>query len=190
MKKANTKLILFSLVLVAITTLTKFFLGPNLNWSGFSPVIAIALFAGMIIPERKQSFILPLLALFISDVIIHVLYLNGVFPYAGFYEGQWVNYVLLLLTTGLGWWLKGRRTVNLLVAAVAAPTVYFLLSNFSVWLGGDGTYYSKDFSGLITSYTFALPFYKNALLATVIFLPAILLSYNMAMKGKTALTLG
>jgi len=190
MKKFNTKLILFSLALVAVTTLVKYFLGPDLDWSGFSPVIAIALFAGMIIPERRQSFIIPLMALLLSDVIIHILYLQGAFPYAGFYEGQWVNYLLLLLMTGLGWWLKGRRTVNLLVAAVAAPTIYFLLSNLSVWIGSDGVYYSKDLDGLISCYTLALPFYKNTLLATVLFLPAILLTYNMAVRGRQAVTLG
>lgn len=189
MKKFNTKLILFSLALVAVTTLVKYFLGPDLDWSGFSPVIAIALFAGMIIPERRQSFIIPLMALLLSDVIIHILYLQGAFPYAGFYEGQWVNYLLLLLMTGLGWWLKGRRTVNLLIAAVAAPTVYFLLSNFAVWTGGDGTYYSQNFDGLMTCYTLALPFYKNTLLATVLFLPVILLSYNLVVKNRTVLTL-
>lgn len=189
MKKVNTKLILFSLALVAITTLTKYYLGPNLDWSGFSPVIAVALFAGMIIPERRQSFMLPLLALFISDVIIHLLYLQGSFPYSGFYKGQWFNYMLLLLATGLGWWLKGRRVANLLVAAVAAPTVYFLISNFAVWMGGDGTYYSQDLDGLMTSYTLALPFYKNTLLATVLFLPVILLSYNLVVKNRTVLTL-
>ena len=44
--KSNGRLIIFTLVLVALATACKYFFGPDLDWSGFSPVIAIALFAG------------------------------------------------------------------------------------------------------------------------------------------------
>ncbi|HUR65518.1 MAG TPA: DUF6580 family putative transport protein, partial [Chitinophagaceae bacterium] len=64
------RLILFTLILVAVTTACKYFFGPDLDWSGFSPVIAIALFAGFIIKQKDMAFILPLLALFISDAVI------------------------------------------------------------------------------------------------------------------------
>ena len=97
--KINGRLILFTAVLVALATACKYFFGPDLDWSGFSPVIAIALLAGMIIRQKKMSFILPLLALFISDAAIQFLYSRDLFPYAGFYSGQWVNYLLLLAVT-------------------------------------------------------------------------------------------
>ena len=186
--KFNGRLIVFTLVLVALATACKFYFGPDLDWSGFSPVIAIALFSGFIIKQRDWSFLLPLLALFISDAIIHLLYINGAFKYAGFYEGQWKNYLILMSATLIGWLLKGRRTSSLLVGAIAAPTVFFLISNFGVWMGPQ-TSYSKDFSGLISCYTAGLPFYKNALMATVVFLPLILLSYNYFAQKKTSLTI-
>jgi hypothetical protein len=187
--KFNGRLIVFTLVLVAITTACKFFFGPDLAWSGFSPVIAIALFSGMIIKERNQSFLLPLLALLISDVLIHVLYNMGEFPYAGFYSGQWKNYLILLVSVLIGWRLKGRTYSSLLAGAVVAPTVFFLLSNFGVWMGTTEATYSKDFSGLMTCYAAGLPFYKNAFIATVLFFPAILFTYNYFTKQKAELTL-
>jgi hypothetical protein len=186
--KLNGKLILFTAILVALTSACKFFFGPDLNWSGFSPVIAIALFSGFIIKQRDISFLLPLLALFLSDLCIQLLFKGGAFPYAGFYDGQWKNYLILLVSTLIGWGLKGRNYSSLIVGAIAAPTVFFLASNLAVWMGAQ-TSYAKDFNGLINCYTAALPFYKNSLIATFIFLPAILLCYNYMMRQKVELRL-
>lgn len=187
--KINGRLIGFTLVLVVLATACKFFFGPNLDWSGFSPVIAIALFSGFIIKQKDMSFLLPLLALFVSDAVIQLLYTQGEFPYAGFYSGQWKNYLILMTATLIGWLLKGRSNASLLIGSVAAPTVFFLLSNFSVWMGTTEATYTKDFSGLLASYAAGLPFYKNALIATLIFLPGILLTYNYLTRNKAALTI-
>jgi len=187
--KINGRLILFTLALVALATACKFFFGPDLDWSGFSPVIAIALFSGFIIKEKDMSFLLPLLALFISDAVIQLLYKEGLFPYAGFYGGQWKNYLLLITLTLIGWGLKGRNYKTLGIGAIVAPTVYFLVSNFMVWQAASETWYSKDFSGLMKCYTAALPFFRNSLIATFIFLPVILLLYNLMTKKKTQLIL-
>lgn len=185
--KINGRLILFTLILVALATACKFFFGPNLSWSGFSPVIAIALFSGMVIRQKNISFILPLLALFISDALIQVLYENGAFPYAGFYNGQWKNYTILLSATLIGWLLKGRTNLSLFAGAIIAPTVFFLLSNLNVWLSQE-VVYTKDFSGLMTCYTQGLPFYKNALMATLVFFPVILIIYNFLTRQRAVLT--
>lgn len=187
--KSNGRLILFTLILVALATACKFFFGPDLDWSGFSPVIAIALFSGFIIKQKDMSFLLPLLALFISDAVIQLLYTQNMFPYAGFYNGQWKNYTILLAATLIGWALKGRSVSSLFAGAIAAPTVFFLLSNFGVWLSGVEVTYTKDFSGLMTCYAAGLPFYKNALIATLVFLPVILLVYNYMTKNRAALTI-
>ena len=72
--KINGRLILFTLLLVVLATACKFFFGPDLAWSGFSPVIAIALFSGMIMKQKDMSFLLPLLALLLSDAVIQLLY--------------------------------------------------------------------------------------------------------------------
>ena len=185
--KSNGRLIVFTLILVILATACKYFFGPELSWSGFSPVIAIALFAGFIIKQKDMSFLLPLAALFISDAIIQLLYTQDLFPYAGFYGGQWKNYLVLLLSTLIGWGLKGRSTGSLIAGGIAAPTVYFLVSNFMVWQAASEATYPKTFSGLLTCYEAGLPFYRNSLIATAIFLPVILVSYNYITRKKTEL---
>jgi hypothetical protein len=185
--KSNGRLIVFTLLLVALATACKYFFGPDLSWSGFSPVIAIALFAGFIIKQKDMSFLLPLLALFISDAVIQFLYTQELFPYAGFYGGQWKNYLVLLMSTLIGWGLKGRNYSSLLAGSIASPTVFFLVSNFMVWMASTETVYPKTFSGLMTCYEAGLPFYRNSLIATLVFLPVILVSYNALTKRKAAL---
>jgi hypothetical protein len=183
------RLIIFTLILVAITTACKFFFGPDLDWSGFSPVIAIALFAGFIIKQKDMAFILPLLALFLSDLMIQFLYTQDLFPYAGFYTGQWKNYLLLLSASLIGWLLKGRSYSTLTAGAITAPTLYFLISNFMVWQATTEAVYAKSFDGLLTCYTAALPFYRNSLVATLLFLPVILFLYNYMTRNKVELKL-
>ena len=186
--KINVRFILFTILLVALQVVCKLMFANNLAWSGFSPFIAIALFSGLIIKEKNMSFLLPLLALFISDAVIHVLYLNGRFAFPGFYSGQWINYLLLLSATLIGWILKGKKYSTLFAGAIAAPTVFFLASNFLVWAGSQVTY-TKDFNGLMNCYNAGLPFYRNSLIATIVFLPVILFSYNYLTKKKVVLTL-
>ena len=186
--KLNGRMILFTAILVIITTACKFFFGPSLAWSGFSPVIAIALFSGFMIRDRNMSFLLPLFALFLSDLFIQLLYVQGSFPYEGLYSGQWKNYLVLLSTTLLGWALKGRSYSSLAIGGLAAPTIFFLVSNFLVW-NGINTTYTKDFNGLMTCYEAGLPFYRNALISTLLFLPLILVAYNYISREKLALKL-
>jgi hypothetical protein len=185
--KTNGRLLIFTLILIVLAAACKYFFGPDLAWSGFSPVIAIALFSGFIIKQKDLSFILPLLALLVSDAVIQLLYSQDLFPYAGFYSGQWKNYLILLVATLIGWALKGRSYGSLMIGAVVAPTVFFLLSNFSVWANTTEVIYPKTFSGLLTCYEAGLPFYKNALIATLVFLPVILFSYNYITRSKAEL---
>ncbi len=137
--KINSRQILFTGILVLLATACKYFFGPDLDWSGFSPVIAIALFSGFIMKERNLSFVLPFVALLLSDVFIQFLYSADLFPYAGFYSSQWINYAILLASTLIGWMLKGRNLASLATGAIAAPTAYFLISNLSVCTLPDQT---------------------------------------------------
>ncbi|HSU28082.1 MAG TPA: DUF6580 family putative transport protein [Chitinophagaceae bacterium] len=188
--KINGRLLIFTGILIALAVICKCIFGPDLDWSGFSPVIAIALFSGMIIKERNASFLLPLLALFISDVAIHVLYKMHLFPYSGMYHGQWKNYLIILSCTLIGWGFKGRNYLTIILGAIAAPTAYFLISNFMVWQAVTEAIYPKNFGGLMMCYEAALPFYRNSVVATILFLPAILFLYNYLVRNKAVVRLG
>ncbi len=187
--KSNSRLLIFTLVLIAVATLCKYYFGADLAWSGFSPIIAIALFSGMLISNKGKSFFLPLIAVFASDMIIEVLYSFNLFPYSGFYTYQVFNYALLLGVTLIGWGLKGKSYGRIALGGLMAPTAFFMVSNFGSWAIDTFNIYPDDLSGLVASYEAGLPFYRNALGATLLFLPAIMLCYNGLVKRTTAMKL-
>ena len=50
--------------------------------------------------------------------------------------------------------------------ALSGALIFFLITNFGVWLNGA---YGYEFSGLITSYILALPFFGYTIISTIIF---------------------
>jgi hypothetical protein len=65
----------------------------------------------------------------------------------------------ILLKTKTSWLRVGA-------AVVLGPTSFFLISNYSVWVGG--TMYPRTLAGLATCYAAAIPFYRNDMLSTAI----------------------
>src|SRR6188768_3642053 len=108
MKFSKTLIVLF--ILIIVSTLVKIICAPQINLSGFTAVIAVSLFAGLMIKDKKISFLFPLLALFITDVLLQLLYTMHLFPYAGFYSGQVTNYILFVLVTVVGIAFRNYKT--------------------------------------------------------------------------------
>jgi hypothetical protein len=179
-----TKRIVVALILLT-TVCALYRVVPDRPW-GFAPQIAMAVFSGAIFIRNKQwAFALPLLSMFLSDVLYQVLYSAGVSVMPGFYEGQWQNYLLFGLLTTVGFIIKKVNVLNVLLAAVAAPTVYFILSNFLVWTGGGGLERPKTFAGLMMCYNDGLPFYRNSMYATIFFATVLFGGYYLIQKLGT-----
>ena len=120
----------------------------------FTPIAAIALFGGVYL-NKKYALILPLVAMFISDIFI------------GFHDTMLYVYGSFLLTGLMGLWLrKHKNVVNILGASFASALLFFLISNFGVWIQGM---YARDISGLFQSYVMAIPFFKNMLLGNLFY---------------------
>ena len=139
---------------------------------GFAPQIAIAIFAGAVIKDKKLAFAIPVLCMFFSDMFYQILYASGLSSIQGFYEGQWQNYILFGLITFIGMAIRKMNVLNIFIASITAPTIYFILSNFILWAGWSGTRgygRPKTWDGLIQCYNDALPFYRVSIVATLVF---------------------
>jgi len=189
--KLSVKHVSLVIIFLTITIFSKLFFSTRLEWAGFSPIIAVSLFSGLMIEKKSYTFLLPLLSLIASDSIIQLLYIAKLFPYPGFYSYQLMNYGLLLLSVFIGWMIKAKNYQSLFAGSLLAPTVFFFISNFSVWAAPSETFYPKTFSGLIECLTAGLPFYLHSILATMVFLPAFVLCYNFLFTNtKTILFKG
>lgn len=164
--KLNKSILLTAVILIASASLYR--LIPN-RPLGFAPQIAMALFAGSVIRSRPFAFAVPLLSMFISDLLFELLNIAGISSFNGFYEGQILNYVLLTSLTVFGFLLRSQKTTGIIAASIAAPTVYFILSNLLVWFGGGGYGHPKTFDGLILTYIDGIPFYQGSIYATLVF---------------------
>jgi len=128
---------------------------------GFAPQMAMALFGGAVIKDKKWAFVLPLLSMFISDVLYQVLYMNGLSVIKGFYGGQWINYLLVAGITVFGMLMRKINAVRVAVFSISGSILFFLLSNFAVWAGGGGFGRPKTFEGLMLCYYDGLAFLRD-----------------------------
>jgi hypothetical protein len=122
----------------------------------FTPLAAMALFSGAAFSRKTWSILIPLVAMFISDLAL------------GFHNQMVSVYGSLVLISLIGFALSERRSVGRIVtASVTGSVVFFLITNFTVWL--SSSMYVHSVSGLAECYTLALPFFQNELIGTLVF---------------------
>ena len=140
---------------------------------GFAPQIAMALFAGSVVKDKKFAFLVPLLSMLVSDLIYQILYTYNLTDLKGFYQGQWVNYVLFTAITFIGFLVNKNKVVHIILGSLAGVLFFFFASNFFDWRGGGlditGQPYPKTFDGLMECLSAGVPFLKGSIYATFLF---------------------
>jgi hypothetical protein len=127
----------------------------------FTPMVALALFGGARIANGWLAAAAVMACLALGDVAV------GAFPY----HGMWWVYGAFAACVAIGRVLTARRTVlATLLAALAGGLVFFVISNFGVWLGDM---YPHTPGGLVDCYIAALPFYRNQLVGDLVFTGAL-----------------
>lgn len=163
MFKNNATIGFVSLLILAMAT--RFIPhAPN-----FTAVGAAAIFGGYALSKRWQAFLLPVLIMFLSDLLI-----NNVL-YASFYESfQWFTpgfeymYAAFILSVALGYMQSGKLNVlPMLATGVVASLLFFLITNFGVWQ--TGIMYPKTTAGLVACYVAGLPYLLNTVLGTLVY---------------------
>lgn len=151
MNKQNNTLVLSAGLLIAAAAFTRLFPHPP----NFTALGAMAVFGGSVIKDKKLAFLLPLGALFLSDVCLQLFT-----SVQGFYGvSQFFVYAAFLIITALSTFVKKSSVANIALAALWSGAIFFVISNFGTWVNGD--VYPKTFAGLGACFTAAIPFYKN-----------------------------
>lgn len=136
--------------------------------ANFAPITAIALFAGVYLP-KKWAVLAPLTALVISDAII------------GFYHPVMMAavYGSFVVACYLGILARKQKSVaTIATATLIGSIIFFLVTNAAVW--GFGTMYAKNLSGLMESYTMALPFFRNSLASDLFYVSILMGATELA----------
>ena len=165
----RTKFITISAIIFALAI---FRLLPHLP--NVSPVAAMALFGGAYFADKRMAFIVPFVALFLSDLILG-LHNSMIFVYAGF-----------ALTVAIGFLLQNRVTItNTAFAMVTSSVLFFLLTNFGAWMTSG--LYAKTAGGLMQAYAAGIPFFQNSLLGNLVFAAVIFGGYHLLQKNVAVL---
>ena len=168
LKKVNpTTLITFLFILgtglIRILTNLSSGLSPLSN---FTPIGAMALFGGAYFTQSWKGFALPLLTLFVSDVVLSFTafsqYRTGLL-----YGGWYWTYAAFALMTVVGRFIKTVHVPGVLLGSLACVLIHWIVTDLGVWLGG--TMYPHTMSGYGLCLIAAIPFEWNFLAGTLLY---------------------
>ncbi len=146
------KRVMFITALILVAALSRLIPHP---WN-FSPIESIALFGGAVFANRRAAFLIPLAALFISDVII------------GFHNLMWLVYGCMIITTLLGRVMQNKVNASRIAGfGLLSAVIFFVATNLAVWLGSG--MYPLNTAGLSQCFIAAIPFFKNQLAGVAVY---------------------
>ncbi len=148
----------------------------------FTPINAIALFGASYFAQRYLAFLIPLIGLWLSDMVINnVLYAEYFAHFVWFYPGFYWTYGAFLVSICLSSILLKKITIQkLVITSLISSISFFLISNFGVWI--SFSLYPHTLQGLITCYIAGLPFFKNTLLGDLFYVSLLFGSFELAQK--------
>lgn len=160
--------ILLSFLVLAIASRFAILAGPA--WANFSPMGAMALFAGYYVKDKKHAVLFSLAALWISNLLLNNLIYSSYFK--GFSWGFSASqFGLFAAITLLGAWFSNKKAnvFNVTLLNTLTSIGFFIVSNLFVWAFSNEVVYTKDFAGISACYINAIPFYPNSLYSHLLF---------------------
>lgn len=155
MKKLN-----FIIILIGIAILSRLIPHPP----NFTPITAIALFSTIHFKNKILTYLIPIIGLFISDLILGLSIVN-LFVYLSF-----------IAITFIGFKFQKINNYSILLSS----TTFFIVSNFGVWILG----YPKTIEGLILCYYMALPFFVYTIMGDLFYSYAMKYGLRYALNKK------
>ena len=143
---------LFPFLIILIMVLSRLIPHPP----NFTPIISMAMMSGYFFKNFNLSVLILAFTILLSDLFL------------GFHNNMIFVYMPLFIIVSFCFKISTKINYkNLFFLGVGSSLIFFLISNFGVWLLGN--MYENNINGLINCYILAIPFFKNTLLSTFIF---------------------
>ena len=161
----NLKKEIFPVGLILILALSRLMPHPD----NFTPIIALAIMSSYFFRNVNFSYVVMLFSMLLADFFI------------GFYSHMVFVYLSLFLIVLIFFKISKKMNYkNLFIFSFFGSVIFFLISNFGVWLVGN--LYERNVNGLIECYFMAIPFFKNTIISTLIFSYSSLIIYKTSNK--------
>lgn len=165
-KSQNKKEEWIALALIVLGVLSRLLPHPE----NFTPLIAIALFAGITLP-RRMAVTVPLAAMIFSDLFI------------GSHPLFWLTWSAFFLVNLLGILIQKNATVSkIFFGALGGSLLFFILTNLGVFVFEQ--MYPKNWNGFVECYLMALPFFRNQLLGDMFYTTGLFMVFGFAKNLK------
>ena len=150
-------------VLIFIAALSRVLPHPP----NFSPIEAIALFGGAYFAKRHWALLVPLVAMFASDLVLGLV--NGGIYWSYFASaGYLLVYACIALSTMIGFGMRGKVNAGRVLSySLVGSILFFMLTNFGAWLGSPA--YPQTGAGLAAAYVAGVPFFQWTVLGTLFY---------------------
>jgi hypothetical protein len=141
-------------VLVVVALLTRLLPHPP----NFAPITSIALFTGFHFVNKRLALFIPLICMFLTDLILGV---HSLMP---------IIYLSFVMISMIG--LKAKSLS--LGTVLSASSLFFVVSNLGVWY----FYYPLTWAGLSSCFILAIPFFINALMGDLFYTSVLQFSFS------------
>lgn len=138
--------------------------------ANFTPLGASAIFGAKNL-NRPWNYVAPLFVLFITDLFLG-FHATMPYVYGAFIISVFIAEIILRSSTS---------TSRLVGLAVANSFIFYLVTNFGVWI--QGSLYPPTLIGLTESYVMGLPFLRNMLIADVMFTVGVFKVFELAINN-------
>ena len=142
----------------------------------FTATIALIMFTSYLIRDKFLSVLVILVSQIISDLYI------GIYSSMFFVYGAYVFIALLSPII-----MNKLNFKSVLISSLVTPTIFYIVSNFGVWI--TGSTYPLSLDGLIMCYVAGIPFFDETLLSTVVFSVTIYATMKLIVKEPEKLIL-
>ncbi len=137
----------FSLGIFLVLAASRFIPHPP----NFTSLIALSFYVPAILGIRYMP--VTVISFFITDIFI------------GFHSFLFFTWGSVVVIGLISKYFNKSITLRV-VGALSGCFIFFFVTNFGVWVSGN---YGYTFSGLITCFILALPFFGNTIISTIIF---------------------
>ena len=119
------------------------------HWPNFTPIAAMALFAGTYFDRKQFAFAIPIAAMFISDLVI------------GLHASMPAVYISFAITVLIGMAIRNKVNVgSVLLASFSSAVIFFVITNFFSWVASP--FYPQTIGGLSECYVAGLMFFRDS----------------------------
>jgi len=163
MKNKIDSKFLFASVLIVLCVFSRFLpIAPN-----FSPIMAVALFSGAFFANRKLALLIPIVAMFISDLVI------------GLHSTMFAVYASFGIIALLGMKIRTITAKSVLLNSLAGAVIFFVITNLAVFAAG---WYGYTVAGLVSCFEMAIPFFRYTLASSVAYSAVLFYGFYLSEK--------